>query len=912
MLTAQSAEPGRYGITHRGSFWTNDSAHVPEIAPDDRTRLRPCGGCLQQGFNSVALIPIRAQDEVVGLLQKQAEEQRALFRSALDNSSDQIFLIDRDEMRFIDVNQTACRDLGYSYDELLEMGPHEIKPEYSRDEVEAELDRVFSDEAARGSLTTAHRARHGKRIPVEVMLRALPNPERRLIVAVARDVTERERAADELRESYRQVQNSMEHAAEMARKADAANEAKSRFLATMSHELRTPMNGIVGMGHLLQQTELNRQQHDYLQHINSSAGTLLALINDILDYSRFEADKMPLEPRPFSLEDVLDRISKTTRLRAEEKEIELLFSVAPETPQRVVGDALRLEQALLNLVTNAVKFTERGEVIVRVHPQEAHEPEESPEPSSTGVAGETEDRAGEVLLAFEVEDTGVGIEPDKIADLFNPFTQAEGGYTRRHGGSGLGLAITRQIARSMNGEVECRSTPGEGSCFTLTARFAPDEHGERAPLHIGELKGTRALMVEDNLAAREVLIENLAHTEMELVLAGSGEEALEEYRRALQAGRGFDFLILDWKLPGMSGIDTKKAVYAETPPNTSPPKSIIITAYGKEEAIRDGAAADLATVLEKPVMQSQLIDTLITVAGDARRDAAATAAGNVDEPHEKTADLPAWKSEASAALRGARVLVVDDVAANRMVARELMQSVGMMVQEAEHGAEAIEILTSTETAGSEVDVVLMDLQMPVLDGLTATRKLRHAPQLETLPIVALTAHAMPEERARCLEAGMNDLVTKPIDPQELFSVLARCVPDAQSRGEVHPDTYPAAGELPARLPGLDVETALNLLGNNHAVYLQLLSDFHDEIDSGLRELERLIQERHYPDAEALAHRIKGQAGNLRMSELHHAASELENCLHTERFQEAGTRLRELGEQVTVVRSSIARLTRAND
>ena len=521
--------------------------------------------------------------------------------------------------------------------------------------------------------------------------------------------------------------------------AEEAAKTKSDFLANMSHEIRTPMNAIIGMAHLALKTDMTPRQRDYVKKIQGSGQHLLGIINDILDFSKIEAGKLNVEHSEFELDKLLDNVANLVAEKTTAKGLELVFDIDPDVPRNLVGDSLRMGQVLINYANNAVKFTETGEIDVIIKVQER--------------------TANEILLWCGVKDTGIGLTPEQQARLFQSFSQADASTTRKYGGTGLGLSISKKLADLMGGAVGVDSEHGKGSTFWFTARLGIGAAKARALLPEPDLRGRRVLVVDDNENARLVLNDLLASMTFVVEEVGAGATAIEAIKSKSGTPEAFEIVFLDWQMPGMDGIETARQILALGLADA--PHLVMVTAYGREEIMKQAQEVGIEEVLIKPVNASLLFDTAMRVLGA------------VVEDKRSAGDAPSLLLEAMAAIKGARILLVEDNDLNQEVAGEILRDAGFVVDIADNGQIAVNMVNAT--ADNLYDIVLMDMQMPVMDGVTATTEIRKDSKFNELPIVAMTANAMQQDKDKCLAAGMVDFITKPIQPDELWTALRRWI-----------------------------------------------------------------------------------------------------------------------------------------
>ncbi|QJE03425.1 response regulator [Massilia forsythiae] len=642
-------------------------------------------------------------------------------------------------------------------------------------------------------------------------------------------------------------------------RAEAATRMKSEFLANMSHEIRTPMNAIIGMSRLGLMADPDPKLRNYLAKILGAGEHLLGIINDILDFSKIEAGRMTVESVPFDLDALLEHLSSLTALKTDARRVELVFSVPRGVPARLVGDPLRLGQVLINLTNNAVKFTERGEIVVAVEVAERGE--------------------RHVVLRFSVSDTGIGMDAEQLARLFQSFTQADSSITRKYGGTGLGLSISKQLVELMGGAIAVTSTPGVGSRFSFTARLgigdaAADDMAPTADA-LGQL---RVLVVDDSTGAREALVDMLDGFGVKADAAVSGEDALARLARAAAAGKPYQVVLMDYMMPGLDGVETIRRIRAD-PSLGAPPSILMVSVCTRDGVLAQEGDLPLDAFLTKPVGPALLYHSLVQVLRPelAPADAAATVAG-------APLDL--------ARLDGARILLVDDNANNREVALDFMAAARMHVDVATGGEEAVAMVRE-----HDYDLVLMDIQMHEVDGYSATRRIRALPQRAGLPVIAMTAHAMAGDRERSLEAGMNDHVDKPIDPDLLFRALLGWIDPARLAGRSVPPraldpaisagAHAAHAALPAELPtvhGLDWARALASAGGEPVRLRRRIAGFLQEYQPAPQAMRDALAGGGYVPLQSLAHNLKSGATYIGAAPLAALAGALEQELRAGRHE----------------------------
>ncbi|CAK0762590.1 two-component system, sensor histidine kinase and response regulator [Gammaproteobacteria bacterium] len=751
-------------------------------------------------------------------------------------------------------NDHFCSISGYTREELIGKNHRIVKSqEHSEEFYRAMWRRIAHGEVWHGEIKNSKRdgGYYWTSATIVPFLDEKGKPFK--YISIRTDITERKKMEEEL--------------AAALDVANAATRAKSEFLANMSHEIRTPMNAIIGLTGLCLNTELSAKQRDYLHKVFASAESLLGILNDILDFSKIEAGQLDIENIPFDLDQVFDNLSTLISNKAYEKSLELLFFRPPHIPLQLVGDPLRLGQVLTNLTNNAIKFTSTGEVIV-----------------SVGMIGRSDNL---VWLEFSVCDTGIGMTAKQQQRLFKSFSQTDSSITRKYGGTGLGLAISKQLVQMMGGNIHVKSTPDVGSSFIFSVPFGVVEPSDHEPREMNRaLRDLCVMVVDDNVTSAEILSSYLESYAFQVTVCPSAREAFDILR---ESGNTFKLILIDWKMPDINGVEAAVLIKMDLLPET-PPKIILITASSREDFVRVPGAEFLDGILNKPINPSLLFNTITELFSGILPLPMSTHKNG--EPNMALLH----------SIQGARILLVEDNEINQEIASELLREANFVVDIANNGQEAIEMLVP-----GRYDCVLMDVQMPVLDGLEATRKIREDVRFAKLPILAMTANAMIEDRKITRDVGMNCHIAKPIDPQELFRALVewiapgeRALPDLGGISEVEDHS---SEDLP-ELPGINTRDGLNRMMGNVQAYRRLLIKFADNQIDTVRGIRYATASGDLKQAAHLAHTLKGVAGNIGANSLYQAARNFEVALLAEQTESLSALLVTAGDELNQVVSAI--------
>ncbi|WP_321493970.1 PAS domain S-box protein [uncultured Desulfobacter sp.] len=821
-------------------------------------------------FVSAAYEPVlNKSGQIMGLVsvakditeQKEAERGLRLMLRVFEDGADPIIITDLEGI-ILELNEEAVSTYGYSREELIGKEIWVLVSKEADLREKALFRRCINGEILK-NIEGERIRKDGSRIPHLFTFSLLKNDEGKPlgIASMAKDITELKQAEKELKD-YR------DHLEDLVRErtcdleeaklvAEEATKAKSDFLANMSHEIRTPLNAIIGFAHLALRTGLDAVQCDYINKIQNGSKALLGVINDILDFSKIEAGKLGIESIEFSLEDVLETVTDLVGIKAQEKGLEVVYNIDPSIPSLLIGDPVRLGQILLNLTSNAVKFTMTGEIVL-----------------GCALSGNGGDDAH---LKFYVQDSGVGLTREQQDRLFQSFSQADSSTTRKHGGTGLGLFISKSLVEMMNGRIWVESEYGKGSTFFFTVRLKRvDSDTIASRLHYANIQHKKMLVVDDNYISRTVLAKMLDAMSFKVIQAESAEAGFVELETAVRSREPFDLVFMDWHMPGMDGLRAAEKIKNSTQENI--PSIIMVSAYAREEVMQQAQRIGLDGYLIKPVSPSLLADSIISAlkghvfTRSVRR--------RINEILPDVGDI-----------QGAKLLVAEDNEVNQQVARGILENNGFVVDMVDNGRLAVAAVEN-----NRYDAVLMDINMPDMDGYGASREIRKNPQLQDLPIIAMTANAMTGDREKALAAGMNDHVAKPIDVRSLLDVLQKWVRPAGK------DILPASGQGMSAankktdfgcacasigcLPGIDIEDGLGRLDGDCELYRELLRKFAESQADTADNIAQALERSDMDLARRLVHTIKGVSGNIGAKSLFGAATLLDAAVKEEDLHDA--------------------------
>ncbi|MDZ7698119.1 MAG: response regulator [Deltaproteobacteria bacterium] len=803
-------------------------------------------------------------------------ESEERFRRLFETADDAIVLLEKGEGKITHANPSTEKMLGYAREESTGNKLQDIGVLLDQSDFQTTMENLNKSGMIKYDDVPA-KTKAGQHIHTDIYLVDAILDRAMLVQCNIRDITARKQAEANLLETNRHLEAATARANELATQAEEANRAKSEFLANMSHEIRTPMNGIVGMTELLLGTDLTKEQRDYLETLNTSSEYLLNLINDILDLSRIEARRLELEEIDFDLRTTLEGAARALSHKAHEKGLELICHIAPDVPTALAGDPGRLRQVILNFTGNAIKFTEKGQVVI-------------------GAKTEKEEETS-TTLHFTVADTGIGISPDKLEMIFESFRQVDSSVTRRYGGTGLGLTISKQIVRMMNGRVWVESEPGKGSVFHFTVPFTLSRAEIRKPVSPDavDIAGIRALIVDDNALNRQIFREMLSKWGLILGEARDGEGALEAVKRAFESGEPYRLMLLDFQMPGMDGFELAEKVMES--PYGADLEIIMLTSSGQPGDAERCRKMGISGYLQKPARMAELFDAILMV---------------LDCPGDAPPSL-VTRHRVQDARKRFHILLAEDNPINRKVAFEVLKKRGHRLTMVANGLEALRAFER-----EPFDLILMDVQMPEMDGFAATREIRRLegervgsveaesskgkesspPRSERypassiqhpvsrIPIVAMTAHALKGDRERCLEAGMDDYVSKPVKAEVLYRVIENLVNTRQKDDEVGATALHAPPELPEDRAVFDLSAALEAAAGNRTLFLEIARLFLSELPQAVSDIREAVSNSDASRLEQGAHKLKGSLSIVGAKRAFDAAYGLEVLGREGKMQEA--------------------------
>jgi len=793
---------------------------------------------------------------------KQVEEkfayERHLLRALLDTTPDNIYFKDKNS-RFIRTSKAMAQWFGLNDpDQIVGKTDFDFFSEEHAQQAYKDEQEIIQTGRALIGIEEKETWPDGRETWVSTTKMPLRDEQGKIIgtFGISRNITERKLAELEMQKAKKA--------------AEEANKAKSEFLANMSHEIRTPLNGVIGMTHLLRETNLTREQREYVEIINKSANTLLTVINDILDFSKIEAGKLDLEVIDFDLRVTVEDVADMLALKAYEKGLEFACLIDQDVPSLIRGDPGRMRQILINLINNAIKFTHEGEVVIRVKLEE--------------------ESGTHVTIRFSVSDTGIGIPKDKMHRLFQSFSQVDASTTRKYGGSGLGLAISKKLAEMMGGQIGVESEEGKGSTFWFTAVFEKQKQTKETKFaSFDEVRQKRILIVDDHPTNRYILREQLKSWGCQFDEASDGVEALNKLHQAKIDGNPFDIVILDMQMPGMDGETLGRKIKED--PTLSDTILVMLTSVGKRGDAARLHKIGFAAYLTKPIKQSQLYDCLATIINK-----------KLTTTKHQSETIVTKHSIDDNSKHKIRILLAEDNLINQKVALKILEKLGYRADAVANGKEVIEALKN-----KHYDVVLMDVQMPEMDGFKAAKVIRDVKSdvpNHDIPIIAMTAHAMKGDRERCLEVGMNDYVAKPIQPQELLQVLQRWIhsksPDEAS---TNLETNSSAKKL------FDRSRLLERLGGDEELLTEVIDLFLKDVPVQVEKLEQALQNKDAELVESIGHSIKGAFANIEALKLKETAFLIEKSGKDKDLERASLHLKELKQEFEKLKTILSKLNR---